>query len=378
MRKCLIALLFLAAPAFAQTTVNGRVQTGLSSAKPATCNPGDQFNATDNFSIYMCGPANTWTQAGGAGNPASPSGSLQGNNAGNFGSVAGSSITFGTGAILLTAGADTTTPLAIASHSNTQSAPLLDVNNQSSGTPDTPFVVRGLGTGSFSPAAHKALVHIIQENVATAIGAIEITNHAADVAKGVNNFALLGFNVNDSGLGAISGGGVVGDAANNYWCLSGDANESLFASICNPSGGAAIVPFYVKGATSQTAHLFDLRNSLGATLAGFDSTGLYIGPAGNGAQIICSGQIALSTGAINSGTRATNTLSCSGLNASTDTFNCSFSGDTNAVTGYAPSASGGLTIKVWVSANTGNADQVNDTGSSITPGPATLNCKGLR
>ncbi len=95
-------------------------------------------------------------------------------------------------------------------------------------------------------------------------------------------------------------------------------------------------------------------------------------------QIICSGQIALSTGAITSGNRATNTLSCSGLSASTDAISCTFSGDTNAVTGYAPSASGGLTLKTWVSANTINVDQVNDTGGSITPGAATVNCKGIR
>lgn len=95
-------------------------------------------------------------------------------------------------------------------------------------------------------------------------------------------------------------------------------------------------------------------------------------------QTICSGQIALSTGAINSGTRATNTLSCSGLSTSTDSISCTFSGDTNAVTGYAPSASGGITLKTWVSTNTINVDQVNDTGGSITPGAATVNCKGIR
>lgn len=96
------------------------------------------------------------------------------------------------------------------------------------------------------------------------------------------------------------------------------------------------------------------------------------------AQLICTGQIALTTGAIASGTRATNTLSCSGLSASTDSISCTFSGDTNAVTGYAPSASGGITLKTWASTNTINVDQVNNTSGSITPGAATLNCKGLR
>jgi hypothetical protein len=95
-------------------------------------------------------------------------------------------------------------------------------------------------------------------------------------------------------------------------------------------------------------------------------------------KVICSGQIALSTGAIASGTRAINTLSCAGLSTSTDAIDCTFSGDTNAVTGYAPSASGGLTLKTWISAGTINVDQINNTGGSITPGAATLNCKGLR
>lgn len=96
------------------------------------------------------------------------------------------------------------------------------------------------------------------------------------------------------------------------------------------------------------------------------------------AEVVCTGQISLTTGAINSGARATNTLSCTGLSTSTDSISCTFSGDTNAVTGYAPSASGGITLKTWVSTNTVNVDQVNNTASPITPGAATVNCKGLR
>jgi hypothetical protein len=95
-------------------------------------------------------------------------------------------------------------------------------------------------------------------------------------------------------------------------------------------------------------------------------------------QEICSGQIALTTGAIGSGARATNTLACTGLSATTDTISCTFSGDTNAVTGYAPSAAGGLALKTFVTTNTINVDQVNDTSGSITPGAATVNCKGIR
>jgi hypothetical protein len=96
-------------------------------------------------------------------------------------------------------------------------------------------------------------------------------------------------------------------------------------------------------------------------------------------QTICSGQVTLTTGAINSGTRATNTLTCTGLSSTTDSISCTFSGDTNAVTGYAPSATGSkIDLKFWVSTNTINVDQVNNTGGNITPGAATVNCKGLR
>jgi hypothetical protein len=95
-----------------------------------------------------------------------------------------------------------------------------------------------------------------------------------------------------------------------------------------------------------------------------------------GVQEICSGQIALTTALINANSRATNTLTCTGLSASTDSINCSFSGDTNAVVGYTPG--GGIALKPWVSANTINVDQQNTTGLGITPGAATITCKGLR
>lgn len=113
--------------------------------------------------------------------------------------------------------------------------------------------------------------------------------------------------------------------------------------------------------------------------AKFDANGNIIDAGLSGTLNVCGVvQIALTTGAIASGARATNTGTCTGLSTSTDTINCSFNSDTNAVTGYAPSASGGLSLKIWISTNTINVDQVNDTGASITPGAATVNCKGIR
>lgn len=78
---------------FGQTSKTGRIDVGLNAAKPAACSPGDVFATTDTFQVYNCGPANTWTPIGGA--AASPSGSLQYNNSGAFGGVAGSAVTTG-------------------------------------------------------------------------------------------------------------------------------------------------------------------------------------------------------------------------------------------------------------------------------------------
>jgi len=87
-------------------------------------------------------------------------------------------------------------------------------------------------------------------------------------------------------------------------------------------------------------------------------------------------QIALSTSAIGSGVRVANTAACTGLSTATDTINCTLVGDTNAVTGYGGTTV--LTLKPYLTTNTINVDQLNTTGSSITPGAASINCKGWR
>lgn len=160
---------------------------------------------------------------------------------------------------------------------------------------------------------------------------------------------------------------------NNYDLLFGIASGHRL-SFCNNAGSVDQV---VGAATTDTLTNKTLTSPVISTIV---NTGTLTLPTATGTipVTICSGQIALSTGAIDSGARGTNTLTCTGLSATTDTISCTFSGDTNAVTGYAPSASGGLSLKTWASTNTINVDQVNDTGSSITPGAATVNCKGIR
>ena len=100
----------------------------------------------------------TWT--GYVNNPSGGGGTIAGSitathlvqaSAGNTAAdVVGSSVTTATGAIALTAGADTTTPLTVNSHSATQSVPVADFSNQSTVSPGAAFNFRGAGLGSFN------------------------------------------------------------------------------------------------------------------------------------------------------------------------------------------------------------------------------------
>jgi hypothetical protein len=95
-------------------------------------------------------------------------------------------------------------------------------------------------------------------------------------------------------------------------------------------------------------------------------------------QVVASGTAALGTSAIASGACATVVTSTATGALTSDAPIASFSSDPTAVTGYAPSTSGTLTIYIWPAANTFNAKVCNSTASSITPGALTLNWRVVR
>lgn len=95
-------------------------------------------------------------------------------------------------------------------------------------------------------------------------------------------------------------------------------------------------------------------------------------------QTICNGTVALGTTAIASGAKSTvATSTCTGL-LTTDNIMMDFNSDPSAVTGYAPSANGTLTLIKFPTANTINVYQYNDTAASITPGAVTVNYRVVR
>lgn len=264
--------------------------------------------------------------------PGGSNGQLQYNNSGTFGGVLGTSVTSGTGAILHTASADSATPMAIASHSVTQSATLLDVNNQSSVSKDTPLMVRGRGTGSFTQGAGTALFHIAQESQATGFYGWIITNHTADVAKGVPNFSTLEGNVLDNGTSDICGGDPATDGNNNYGCfLWGNAigsaePETIIARTACTNCVTDIVPFAVQGELNQSVDLFDALNVSGTRTAGINNIGcVFAADSGTvpfGSSInFCSGACETNFGPTTLGTGATTTqtgLNCLPVNSIID------------------------------------------------------------
>lgn len=95
-------------------------------------------------------------------------------------------------------------------------------------------------------------------------------------------------------------------------------------------------------------------------------------------QTIASGTAALGTSLIASGAKASTVTVVATGALTTDTLMADFNADPTAVTGYAPSVTGMLTIIKFVTSGNVNFIVVNNTGASITPGAITLNWRVVR
>lgn len=95
-------------------------------------------------------------------------------------------------------------------------------------------------------------------------------------------------------------------------------------------------------------------------------------------QTIASGTSALGTSSISSGACATVVTTTATGVASTDTIQWTPNASIKAVTGYAPSTSGGLSIAAYPTSGNVNFDVCNWSSGSITPGAVTLNWRVVR
>lgn len=196
--------------------------------------------------------------------------------------VAGSTVTGGTGAINLTAGADTTIPLQIISHSATQSSATLDVASSAAAAAlsSAPVEVRGTGSGGFGPPRNlKSLLNVQVDSQTTAWPLVVTSNTA-----GLNS--AVGLQMLDNGIGSIFGGGAVGDGSSNFAALDFDANQSVYGAVSQPGSIGMLASLNSNGQTGMTlwralgsagpsaANMFQIAvGTLGFPLAGFDSGG---------------------------------------------------------------------------------------------------------
>lgn len=114
------------------------------------------------------------------------------------------------------------------------------------------------------------------------------------------------------------------------------------------------------------------------TLTRSAQSGVTIASTGTGTQTVASGTSAMGTSAIASGACATVVTTTATGTATTDTFGWGFNADPTAVTGYAPTTNGMLTVIAWPTANNVNFKVCNNTSASITPGAVTFNFRVTR
>lgn len=162
--------------------------------------------------------------------------------------------------------------------------------------------------------------------------------------------------------------------------FAGSTQTITSSSIVNADIAAATIDLTAKVTGILPAANGGTANGFFAVSGPASSTKTFTFPNANATitQTIASGTAALGTGAITSGTCATVvTTSATGV-ATTDVVRYGFNGDPTGVTGYAPSASGMLTIITYPTVNNVNVKVCNNTGSSITPGAVTLNWQVTR
>lgn len=136
------------------------------------------------------------------------------------------------------------------------------------------------------------------------------------------------------------------------------------------------------GGTSYIASFFTPPTGNGNCVkwivAGFGAV-YTLGDTGNPCPIILgSGQIDMNTSPVSAQSCATVvTVSIPGT-VETSKIIWNASSSLNAVTGYAPTVNGGLTLAVYPSADNINFDQCNWSSSTITPGGITLNYEVIK
>lgn len=164
---------------------------------------------------------------------------------------------------------------------------------------------------------------------------------------------------------------------------TGFANNYTFKACDIGAGTATITPStstisYTSGNLGYLSAQTSVSIATGECINIYSDNVNYFANKLNNRGTIANGTAALGTSAISSATCATVvTASAPGV-LTTDTIQFTPNASIKAVTGYAPSTSGGLSITAYPTADNVNFDVCNWSSGSITPGAVTLNWRVAR
>ena len=158
--------------------------------------------------------------------------------------------------------------------------------------------------------------------------------------------------------------------------LSVDASEVVQIAASGASG-VVITPATTITGVLTTGGNVELGHANDTTISRV-SAGVIAVEGVTVTRTIASGTSAMNTSSISSGACATVVTTAATNTATTDIIGWGFNTDPTAITGFGASASGGLFIYAYPTANNVNFKVCNNTAGAITPGAMTLNWKVVR
>jgi hypothetical protein len=267
-------LLLICYPVSGQTTATGRITVGVSTSKPS-CFPGDVFTAVDNFTLYECGPANTWTAIGTSGVTTWPTLTGGTNSSSAFICGTGCSLTAsGSGTVTATNGLNSVTNDTNVTGSITGGvltlgwASTLSVPRGGSGTGTLSGIAKGNGTSPFTAAINSDVINLFTGtcNNTTFLrgdGSCQSpsTSPAPFQVNGINNTSQLSLNfitstTNATGLTATpfnpASGNVKFEITGSY-----TGNSATATTATNLSGPGTVTGNYTHNGTETFPSLTD-------------------------------------------------------------------------------------------------------------------------
>jgi hypothetical protein len=353
------------------------------SSLPASCDVGEVFfnsGSSAGSNWFGCTASNTWTlmSGGSGGTPAGSNGDIQRNNSTAFGAAninqnadgslnASKAVTYpGPSTPMFNSGGTTTCDWSasnVCAFTMTGNTTLAFSNPHGSG----PYIIRPTMDGTGGRVITYPVSVIVAPQPSTTLS---VVSHIMCFFDGSSSYYCFSAGTTDAGGSLVLPGSTSGALTVKPAAIAGTNTLTFPAGTTDLSG---------TGGTSQVLKQTSSGGAITvARLACADLSDSGTSCTSAGTVTIASGTSALGTSSIGSGSCATVVTTTATGAASTDTIVVNPNASIKAVTGYAPSASGGLGITGYPTTNAVNWDVCNWSSGSITPGAITLNWRVVR